>query len=125
MDKRIAHAVALKIWCREASIPKAMHATKFTLAESSNPVKQMAIRRAYEKAINRNKTAPSHPKVIAALPAGTGSKTVSLLTSTIVVTDSSSTSPPLTPTIRANNTALPVLVGWSTEDEKELMRIKN
>jgi hypothetical protein len=51
-DKRIAHAVAFKIWCREALIPKAMHATKFTLAESSNPANQMAVCRTYKKAIN-------------------------------------------------------------------------
>jgi hypothetical protein len=51
-DKHIAQAVAFKIRCREAVIPKAMRAMKFTLAESSNPAKQMAFRRAYKKAIN-------------------------------------------------------------------------
>jgi hypothetical protein len=46
-DKRIACAVTFKVWCREALIPEAMHAAKFTLAESLNPAKQMAVRHAY------------------------------------------------------------------------------
>jgi hypothetical protein len=50
-DKRIAQAAAFKMRCRDASIPEAMRACEFTLAESSNPAKQMAVRRAYEKAI--------------------------------------------------------------------------
>jgi hypothetical protein len=45
VDKRIAQAAAFKMWCRDASIPEAMRACKFTLAESSNPAKQMAVRR--------------------------------------------------------------------------------
>ena len=51
VDTRIAKAAAFKLRCKSASIPEAMRACKFTLAESSNPAKQMAIRRAYEKAI--------------------------------------------------------------------------
>ncbi len=59
MDKRITHAVSFKLQCPEASIPKAMHTTKFTLEESSNTAKQMAVRRAYEKAIGAQKNIPS------------------------------------------------------------------
>ena len=59
MDKLIAKADAFKMRCRDASIPEAMRASKFTLAESSNPAKQMAVRRAYEKAIGGKTTAPA------------------------------------------------------------------
>jgi hypothetical protein len=53
-DKRIANAVAFKIRCRGASIPEAMRATKYTLKESEDTAKQMAIRRAYQKAVMAN-----------------------------------------------------------------------
>jgi hypothetical protein len=46
VDKRIAKATAYKMWCRHASIPELMCASKITLAESSTPVKQMVVRRA-------------------------------------------------------------------------------
>ena len=49
-DKRIARAVTFKMRCQEASIPEAMHAAEFTLAESRDPAKQMAVRRACMKA---------------------------------------------------------------------------
>ena len=51
VDYRIPKAVAFKLCCGSASIPESMHASKFTLAESLNPAKQMAVRRAYEKLI--------------------------------------------------------------------------
>ena len=51
-DKRIANAVAFKIRCQGASIPEAMSATKFTLKESEDTAKQMAVRCAYQKAVN-------------------------------------------------------------------------
>jgi len=60
VDKRIAKAAAFKLRCQSASIPEAMRASKFSLAESSNPAKQMAVRRAYEKAIGgKTKAAPA------------------------------------------------------------------
>ena len=60
MDKRIAKAAAFKLRCQSASIPEAMRASKFSLAKSSNPVKQMAVHRAYEKAIiGKTKAAPA------------------------------------------------------------------
>ena len=60
VDKRIAKAAAFKLRCQSASIPEAMRASKFTLAESSNPAKQMAVRRAYEKATGgKTKAAPN------------------------------------------------------------------
>jgi hypothetical protein len=58
-DKCIANAVAFKIRCQGASIPEAMHATKFTLKESEDTAKQMAVRRAYQKAVTANSNAPS------------------------------------------------------------------
>ncbi len=58
-DKSIAQAAAFKMRCRDASIPEAMRACKFTLAKSSNPAKQMAVRRAYEKAIGGKTKAPT------------------------------------------------------------------
>ena len=58
MDKRIAKAAAFKMLCQDASIPEAMRASKFTLAKSLNPAKQMAVRRAYEKAIGSKTKAP-------------------------------------------------------------------
>ena len=48
-DKRIARAVTFKMRCQEASIPEAMRAAEFTLAESRDPAKQMAVRRACMK----------------------------------------------------------------------------
>jgi len=60
VDYRIAKAAAFKLRCESASIPEAMRASKFTLAESSNPAKQMAVRRAYEKLIGgKTKAAPA------------------------------------------------------------------
>ncbi len=58
-DKRIANAVVFKIRCQGASIPKAMRATKFTLKESKDTAKQMAVRRAYQKAVTAISNAPS------------------------------------------------------------------
>ncbi len=59
-DKRIAKAATFKLRCQSASIPEAMRASKFSLAKSSNPVKQMAVHRAYEKAIiGKTKAAPA------------------------------------------------------------------
>ncbi len=44
VDKRIAKAATFKLHCQSASIPEAMRASKFSLAKSSNPAKQMAVR---------------------------------------------------------------------------------
>ncbi len=57
-DKHITHAVTFKMRCQEASIPEAMHAAEFTLAESRDPVKQMAVRRTCEKANPSHRNAP-------------------------------------------------------------------
>ena len=60
VDNRIMKAAAFKLRCESASIPEAMRASKFSLAESSNPAKQMAVRRAYEKLIGgKPKAAPT------------------------------------------------------------------
>ena len=50
-DGRVAHAVAFLLRCQGAKVPEAMRAVKFTLKESLNTTKQMAVRRAYTKAI--------------------------------------------------------------------------
>jgi hypothetical protein len=69
VDQRIAKAVAFKLRCPDAHIPEAMLASKFTLAESQNPAKQMAVRRAYEKATS-GKTKASHPNLVNLSTAG-------------------------------------------------------
>ena len=62
-DQRIAKAVAFKLQCPDARIPEAMLASTFTVAESQNPAKQMAVHRAYEKATG-GKTKASHPNLV-------------------------------------------------------------
>ncbi len=57
-NKRIARAVTFKMRCQEALIPEAMHAAKFTSAKSRDPAKQMAGRRACEKANPSHRNAP-------------------------------------------------------------------
>ena len=44
--------------CQEASIPEAMRAAKYTSAESRDPAKQMAVRRACEKVNPSHRNAP-------------------------------------------------------------------
>jgi hypothetical protein len=57
-DKHIARAVTFKMRCQEAPIPKAMRAAEFTSAESRDPAKQMAVRRACMKANPSHRNAP-------------------------------------------------------------------
>jgi hypothetical protein len=57
-DKRIARTVTFKLRCKEALIPEAMHAAKYTSAESRDPAKQMAVRRAFEKTAGCLKASP-------------------------------------------------------------------
>ena len=66
MTKRIVHAIAFKLQCRDASIPEVMHVAKFTLTENLNLAKQMAVCRSYEKAIGSKSKAPP-PNLIEAL----------------------------------------------------------
>ena len=49
-DARIRHSVEFLLRCQGAKVPEAMRAVKFTLEESLNTTKQMAVRRAYTKA---------------------------------------------------------------------------
>ncbi len=70
MDQCIAKAVVFKLRCPDAPIPEAMLASKFTVAESQNLAKQMAVCRAYEKATS-GKTKASHPNLVNMLTAGT------------------------------------------------------
>jgi hypothetical protein len=76
MDKGIVHTVAFMLWCPGLSVPEAMRASKYSLEESGNPAKQMAIRRSFAKATSGKLKAPS--VVIDALTAAT--TTVSPLT---------------------------------------------
>ena len=50
VDKRIERTVAYLLRCPRSTVPEAMRACKFSDKESSNPGKQMAVRRAREKA---------------------------------------------------------------------------
>jgi hypothetical protein len=63
VDQCIAKAIAFKLRCPDARIPEAMLALKFTVAESQNPAKQMAVRRTYEKATG-GKTKASRPNLV-------------------------------------------------------------
>jgi hypothetical protein len=98
-DQRIAKAVAFKLRCPDARIPEVMLASKFTVAESQNPAKQMAVRCAYEKATG-GKTKASRPNLVDLLTAGTSTVTpVTIQTTSTNATTSQelSLSPPLTP----------------------------
>jgi len=65
VDKCIARASTFKLRCQSASIPEAMRASKFSLAESSDPAKQMAVRRAYAKVIrDKTKAAPTTVSIL-------------------------------------------------------------
>ncbi len=64
-DKRIARAVTLKMRCQEASIPEAMRAAEFTSAESRDPAKQMAVRRACMKANPSHRNTPVGVLIVA------------------------------------------------------------
>lgn len=57
-DARIGRAVEFLLRCRGAKVPEAMRAVKFTLKESANATKQMAVRRAYAKAIGGKMKSP-------------------------------------------------------------------
>jgi hypothetical protein len=50
VDVRIAHTVAYLLRCPRSSVPEVMRACKFSLEESGNPAKQMAVRRSFAKA---------------------------------------------------------------------------
>ena len=57
-DARIGRAVEFLLQCQGAKVPEAMCAVKFTLKESANATKQMAVRRAYTKAIGGKMKSP-------------------------------------------------------------------
>ena len=102
VDKHIAKATAFKLHCQRASIPEAMRASTFSLAKSSNPAKQMAVRRAYEKAIGgKTKAAPA---------------IVLLLTVLLLSTTSSSSLSPMTEPLRTKSTAK--CVGMQTPEHE-------
>jgi hypothetical protein len=101
VDSRIAAVVDFMIRCPGAKVPEAMLAKNFTLAESSNLAKRMAIRRAYKEAMKKRDAASYSREIVLSSPL----KTISPLTgdtgSTAVVTaggNSTSQQPPSTPT---------------------------
>ena len=65
-DGRVAHAVAFLLRCQGAKVPEAMRAVKLTLKESLDIMKQMAVRRAYAKAIGGKTKSPFSVSVDAA-----------------------------------------------------------
>jgi hypothetical protein len=69
------HTVAYLLRCPRSSVPEVTRACKFSLEESGNPEKQMAVRRSFAKATGGKLVPP--PNVIDALTAVT---TVSSLT---------------------------------------------
>jgi hypothetical protein len=77
-DPRVERTVAYLLRCPRSTVPEAMCASKFSLAESSShPTKQMAVRRAYGKA-SGGKTKPPPTNLVETSTAGTS--TVSPLT---------------------------------------------
>ena len=60
MDERITRIVAILLRCPGLLGPEAMRAGKFSLEESGNPAKQMAVRHSFAKA-NGGKAIDSHP----------------------------------------------------------------
>jgi len=94
VDKRIECTVAYILRCLNSTVPEAMRACKFSDKESSNAGKQMAVRRAREKADGgKRKALP--PNLIDAPTVGS---TVSPM-NTAVSGGTSTNSPPLTPTM--------------------------
>ena len=98
-DKRIAATVAYILKCPASTVPQAMRACKFSDKESKNARKQMAVRRARDKAMAGKKRA-FPPNVIDASTAGKTS--VSPLT-TAVTCDTT----PSTPTMPSSTRSPP------------------
>ena len=67
-DGHVTHVVAFLMRCQGAKVPKAMRAVKFTLKESLDMTKQMAVRWAYAKVIGGKTKSPFSVSVDAALP---------------------------------------------------------
>ncbi len=79
-DPRVERTVAYLLRCPRSTVPEAMRASKFSLAENSHPTKQMAVRRAYGKA-SGGKTKPPPTNLVETSTAGT--LTVSPLTNSL------------------------------------------
>ena len=112
VDSLIAAVVNFMIRCPGAKVPEAMLAKNFTLAESSNLAKRMAIRRAYKEAMKKRDAALYSREIVLSSP----SKTIlSPLTgdtgSTAVVTagGNSTSQPPSTPTTPGSRRSSPRL----------------
>ncbi len=58
IDKRITATVAYLKRCPASKVPEAMRACKFTNKESCNPAKQMAVHRAFAKALGGKRKSP-------------------------------------------------------------------
>jgi hypothetical protein len=93
VDKRIERTIAYLLRCLNLTVPEAMRACKFSDKESSNAGKQMAVRRAREKADGgKRKALP--PNLINTPTVGL---TMSPMT-TAVSGGTSTNSPPMMPT---------------------------
>jgi hypothetical protein len=77
-DLRVERTVAYLLRCPRSIVPEAMRASKFSLAESSDPARQMAVRRAYGKVVTGSTTTQPPPNLVNMTSAGTS--TVSPLT---------------------------------------------
>jgi hypothetical protein len=95
VDVCITHTMAFLLQCPGSSVPEAMRACKYTLEESTDQSKQMAIRRSFAKATGGKLVPP--PDVIDAATAAT--TTVSPLTNlTSMVRGPSTPTTPRMPT---------------------------
>ena len=94
VDKRIGRTVAYLLRFPRSTVPEAMQACKFSDKESKHTRKQMAVRRAGEKANSAKRKSPPPPNVVDASTVGT--TTVSPMTSTAVTRGNSTTHQKLT-----------------------------
>ena len=61
VDKRIGRTIAYLLHCLRLTVPEAMRACKFSDKESKDAGKQMAVRRAPDKANSAKRKAPPLP----------------------------------------------------------------
>jgi hypothetical protein len=123
VDERIAHTVAFILRCPGLLVPEAMRVCKFTLEESGNTAKQMAVHRSFvAKATNGKLRAP--PNIINKLTVGT--TTVSSLTNqTSTVRGQGTSSLPSMPKTPTTLMEPPMVDMWTADDEEQLLKISN
>ena len=123
VDERIAHTVAFILRCPGLLVPEAMRACIFTLEESGNPAKQMAVHRSFAaKATNGKLVAP--PNVINELTVGT-TTVLPLTDQTSTVRGQGTSSLPSMPTTPTTLMEPPMVDIWTADDEEQLLKIGN